>query len=384
MSVYKRPGQADYTYDFWIKGIRFSGRTGATAFRKAKQVEAEKRVEATALVVRERAADAPTVWLLAASRYWDEVGSHHKNAKTTYWALDWLSQHIGDSRPLHEIDDNFVAGLVAKRRGEIKRRGISKGQKIKVSPATVNRTMTEPLRKVLRRAKDVWNVPVANVRWREHMLAEPKERVREASGGEEQAIMGQLERGYDAAVRFAFLNGCRRMEIVGLEWSRVDFFGRQFTVIGKGNKARTIPMSSETRELLWSLRGHHPDRVFTFVAQKTRKQMNQVRGERYPLTDAGLRSAMKRATERSGVEGFRFHDTRHTAATRVLRTSNLKVVQSLLGHEDIATTTKYAHAMSEDIRNALDAATATVSPTEIATKAPESGGKLLKRKGDIE
>lgn len=51
------------------------------------------------------------------------------------------------------------------------------------------------------------------------------------------------------------------------------------------------------------------------------------------------------AIARSGVKDFRFHDTRHTAATRVLRESNLRVVQTLLGHSDVKTTTKYPHAI---------------------------------------
>ncbi|EHS52593.1 integrase family protein [Rhizobium sp. PDO1-076] len=53
---------------------------------------------------------------------------------------------------------------------------------------------------------------------------------------------------------------------------------------------------------------------------------------------------MLRAAPSAGVQSFRFHDTRHTTATRILRASNLKVTQRLLGHADIATTTKYAHA----------------------------------------
>ncbi|TIX70864.1 MAG: hypothetical protein E5V25_09225, partial [Mesorhizobium sp.] len=81
-----------------------------------------------------------------------------------------------------------------------------------------------------------------------------------------------------------------------------------------------------------------------------------IKGNRYPLTEAGLKIAMRRAVPKSGVKNFRFHDTRHTAATRVLRKSNLKVVQDLLGHEDIKTTTKYAHAMKEDVLNAMEAA----------------------------
>jgi site-specific recombinase XerD len=59
--------------------------------------------------------------------------------------------------------------------------------------------------------------------------------------------------------------------------------------------------------------------------------------------------------EAAGLDDFRLHDTRHTRATRLLRTSgNLKLVQQLLGHEDIATTAKYAHATVEDLRAALE------------------------------
>ncbi|MGU3398388.1 hypothetical protein ACLBWS_01360 [Brucellaceae bacterium D45D] len=45
---------------------------------------------------------------------------------------------------------------------------------------------------------------------------------------------------------------------------------------------------------------------------------------------------------------------RHTAATRAVRASNLRVVQKLFGHED-TNTTKNAHAMVEDIRSAMEA-----------------------------
>jgi hypothetical protein len=97
-----------------------------------------------------------------------------------------------------------------------------------------------------------------------------------------------------------------------------------------------------------------------------------VRGQRYPVTEAGLKTAMRRAVPKSGVTNFRFHDTRHTAATRVLRKSNLRVVQTLLGHSDVKTTTKYAHALKEDVRAALEAASTTESPT---TMGPAQGPK---------
>src|SRR5690606_10370570 len=102
-----------------------------------------------------------------------------------------------------------------------------------------------------------------------HMLKEPKERVREASRQEEVAIFEEIPEGYDAAVRFALLSGCRLAEIVNLEWSCVDFFARQFTVTGKGEHSRTIPMSESIFNLLWAEQGNHGAKVFTYVAQRT-------------------------------------------------------------------------------------------------------------------
>ncbi|MDR3470220.1 MAG: tyrosine-type recombinase/integrase [Devosia sp.] len=93
---------------------------------------------------------------------------------------------------------------------------------------------------------------------------------------------------------------------------------------------------------------------------------------RYPMTESGLKIAMRRAVKLAGVEDFHFHDTRHTAATRALRASNLRVVQILLGHKDVATTTKYAHAFAEDVRAALNASSPTKSPTDDAGDGAKS------------
>ena len=131
-------------------------------------------------------------------------------------------------------------------------------------------------------------------------------------------------------------------------------------------------MSDAIYDLLWSQKDHHPDVVFTYVARRTLKKRGLVRGKRYPLTEDGLKTAARRAIAATGIEDFHFHDMRHTAATRVLRKSNLRVAQRLLGHADIQTTTKYAHALDDDIRAALEA---TSSP------AHETRGKDKKADG---
>ena len=380
MSVYKRPGKDTYSYDFIVRGRRFSGDTGATTKREAERIEESNRKTAQSQVAAEASFFADTMTFeVAASRWWLEVGQHHKNSDTTLVVLDWLKTHIGAKTPLEKVTDSIVAGLVARRRGERVKRKLKTGKFSEgafVRPSTVNRTCTQPLREIINRARKVWKVKVADIDFSKHILKEPQERVREANENEEAAILAKLGEGYDKAVKFAFLSGCRRMEIVGLEWSRVDFFTRQFTVIGKGDKARTIPMSDAIYDLLWGEKDHHPEKVFTYVAQKTRKAEGLVRGTRYPVTESGLKSAMRRAVPKAGVDNFRFHDTRHTAATRVLRKSNLRVAQILLGHSDVKTTTKYAHALNEDIRAALNAA----SPTQIPTSEINDEGKHLKGK----
>jgi integrase len=379
MSVFKRKGAKTYEYDFWEQHRRFTGDTGKADKREARVELERQRVLARELMTKLKgSANGPLTFGVAAARYMNEVGTFQVNALTTLASLEWLERAIGKNTPLTSITDSVVAKLVARRRAEHRRVGNKKTAKRPVGPATVNRTMTEPLRKVLRRAAKTWKVPVGEVEWSQHMLDEPQERVREASKGEEAKIMAELGRGYDVAVRFAFINGCRRMEIVGLKNTDVDFFGRQFTVTGKGGRQRVIPMNDATYDLLWSIKDDPTDYVFTYVAARTDPRKKLVKGQRYRITDAGLKTAMRRKTAAAGVENFRFHDTRHTAATRVLRKSNLRVVQELLGHADVATTTKYAHAMKEDVRAALNAASPVKSPVQPVV----SDDKPLKENGN--
>ena len=374
MSVYKRKGAETYLYDFWVEGRRFTGDTLKAEKRAAEKERDRIKREAKAQIAKDKqSANGPMTFANAAARYMLEVGEHQVNAETVGACLDWLEKAIGKTTLLTSINDDVVAKLVAKRRAEIRKVGNATTPKRPVAPATVNRTMTEPLRKVMIRARKIWKVSVEEVNWTLHMLEEPQERVREASRSEEAKIMAKLGRGFEHAVRFAFINGCRRMEIVGLKKTDVDFFTRQFTVTGKGSRKRTIPMNDATYALLWDLKDDPTDYVFTYVAARTDARKKLVKGERYPITDAGLRTAMRRVTKAVGVDDFRFHDTRHTAATRVLRKSNMKVVQELLGHADIATTARYAHAMKEDVRAALNAASPVKSPV---THEPDDA-KLL-------
>lgn len=378
MSVYKRPGAETYTFDFEHRRRRFSGDTGETEKRKALACQSVERAKAKALMAAIDKLDAPQTWKEASTRWYDEVGQYHANLELTLLSMAWLDREIGGKTPLLSITDNTVARLVAKRRSEFRKVGNDKTPKTKVSAATVNRMVTEPLRKVMTRARKIWKVPVADIQWSEHMLNEPQERVREASRAEETKVMARLSRGYAEAVKFTLMSGCRRMEVVSLKKTKVDFFTRNFTVLGKGGKERTVPMGDAIFDLLWSIKDTPGEFVFTYEAQRTDKRKKLIKGQRYPITDAGLRTAFRRAVAGAQIDSLRFHDLRHTAATRILRKSNLRVVQHLLGHSDVATTAKYAHAQVEDIRTALNA----VNPTKNPTPRHSEDANILGEKGE--
>ena len=61
------------------------------------------------------------------------------------------------------------------------------------------------------------------------------------------------------------------------------------------------------------------------------------------------------ACRRAGLEDFRFHDLRHTFASRlVMKGASLKAVQELLGHADMKMTMRYAHLSQEHLRDSVN------------------------------
>jgi integrase len=80
-----------------------------------------------------------------------------------------------------------------------------------------------------------------------------------------------------------------------------------------------------------------------------------VRGERYPISYNGTKSAWQRIRAEAGVEGFRFHDFRHDFGSKLRRDSgNVKLVQKALNHADIKSTLRYAHVLDDDVAVAIE------------------------------
>ncbi len=232
----------------------------------------------------------------------------------------------------------------------------------KVSPAYVNRYVTQLLKAVLnfgakRRKYHLPDMPD----WSAHLLNEP-ERQREMTHIEQIKLRDVIREDYAQAYDFALLTGLRRRQVTDLSWSEVNFDLMEIKVIGKGCKPHRIPVSPMIAAILQAQVGNHPLRVFTFVSQRDvhrnpRNGQKYVKGQRYPLNYQTFATMWSRFRLEAGVEDLRIHDLRHTYASRLLReVKDLRVVQRALAHSDIGTTTRYSNVLQDQIAQGMAAA----------------------------
>lgn len=338
MSVYKPKKSPRFHYDFQWKGRRYHGPTGCTTRRDAERFEANKRRE-VALGINAK----PAITVERACNEWQEsVGDRLAAKATTLYQLAYLIAGFGASTELHELTFKTIQDYASRRRGM-------------VADSSVNREI-QLLRRVIR-----WTAPrdyeVPAIEWRDLILKEPKERVRELTPDEQGRLFANLHPNLHALVEFAILSGKRRTEIVTLRWSDIDLIGQRAKVIVKGGDPITFPLSPRMMEIVKAQPKVCPQ-VFTYVCQRQAPRRAdrpaRVVGERYPFSKQGWMRQWRKALKDAGIDNYRFHDNRHTAATRNLRASgNLKAVSKMLGHADVSTTAKYAHALEDDVRTMM-------------------------------
>lgn len=367
MSLY-RPGKSPfYHYDFWVDGRRFLGSTKKKSRRDAQAVEDARREQAKIEIAAARHAEAqfkgraPLVLDVAAGRWWIERGQHRADSDDCWQAIVGMLAFFGKDKQLGDITDSDVARWVATVRGQTVwgKKKLKDGRNAPtLSPARVNRLTVDALRRIYGRARRSWKMVYANEPdWGEHRLPEPDERVRELSMEEQRAIDASARPGYGHLYRFARLSALR-LETCLIPKSAVRWDLGCIEIKGKGGKFNRVPMSEPIRDVLAEVWDDHPDWVFTYIAEVTRD--GRVAGKRYPITTSGLSTEWKRTRLRAAktvptVLTFRFHDNRHTAATRILRSSkNLKIAQRLLNHARISTTAKYAHVLDDEVLRAMN------------------------------
>jgi len=351
LSIYKPKRSPYYHFDIQERGHRFHGSTGCKTRREAEAYQAIEREKAKAQVKAMQRARTSLLIDEVAARLWDERAKHDAAAEATSTNLARLVEYFGKTKSLTDIDHSAARKMVAWRRGHhIKGRPDAP----LISPATVNRSVIEVLQRLFTFAKAEGATFEHEPKWGELMLDEPEERVRELQDDEAAAIEAAIRDDYAPFFDFVRASGLRQNECITLRWSEVNFGTRQIVRLGKGGRRVTFPITDSIREILFPLQGQHPDFVFTYISAYN--ALGRVRGQRYPLSISGTKSAWRRIRARSGVQDFRFHDFRHDFGTKLLRdTGNLKLVQKAMNHSKITSTLRYAHVMDEDVANAIEA-----------------------------
>jgi integrase len=352
MSIWKPRNSPLYRFDFWLGGHRFHGPTECTTRKEAKAVEAVEREKARALVKAMKRSRASLLIDDVAARLWNDSAQHDADADATSTNIARIVNYFGKAKPLTDIDHNEAKKMVAWRRGH----HIKDREKAPlISNATVNRSTTKVLQRIFTFAKGEGAMFEREPKWTELVLPEPLERVRELQDDEATALDDAMRADYGPFFEFVRASGLRQKECVTLRWTEVNFGTRQIVRIGKGGRRVVFPITDGIREILFPLQSQHPDFVFTYVAVYGNKRLGRVRGQRYPLTINGTKTAWQRMRASAGVKDFRFHDYRHDFGTKLLRDSgNLKLVQKAMNHRDIKSTMRYAHVLDEDVAAAVE------------------------------
>ncbi len=165
---------------------------------------------------------------------------------------------------------------------------------------------------------------------------------------------GEVERLIDAAtgttprslrdralVELLYGAGLRVSEAVGLERAGVDLEQRLVRVVGKGSKERIVPIGREAVEAL----RRYVSRGRPYLDKRHRPELF-LNAQGGALTRAGAFLILRRLAEGAGLEPERVHPhlLRHSFATHLLEGgADLRSVQEMLGHADLATTELYTH-----------------------------------------
>ena len=164
-----------------------------------------------------------------------------------------------------------------------------------------------------------------------------------------------------AIVALLFSSGLRVSELVSLNLYDVDFEMREVRVIGKGNKERVVPVGSVALEALRQYLQMRP-----MVKPVDNALFVGNRGKR--LTTRLVQSHIKAAAEKEELGGrVTPHKLRHAFATQLLSNGvDMRLVQEMLGHANLATTQVYTHIDIKHLQEVYDRAHPRASPEQTA------------------
>jgi integrase len=323
MPLRRRKGSPYWQIRFQLAGREIRSSTRTTDRREAEQLEEELRRRYWRQI---KLGERHYTWDDAVERCRAE-DSDKRSWERTERALARLSRLLSGS-PLSEITRDNVLRLRELRRRQ-------------VSAASVNRELAV-LRFVLNRCVHDWNmldsapkVPLFQLERKEPRWA-TRDQVR--------TLLARLPPHLRDMTILACATGLRRSNITGLEWSRVDI-GRATAFIpasqAKGKRSIAVPLNADALAVLERWKGKHERYVFVF---RKRAPIKQVSTRRW-----------REACRPVGLQGFRFHDLRHTwASWQVQAETPLSHLQELGGWASFSMVQRYAHLSPAHLKRYAD------------------------------
>ncbi|MFC0398591.1 tyrosine-type recombinase/integrase [Paraburkholderia rhizosphaerae] len=263
----------------------------------------------------------------------------HRSKQRDLYSLKRLQPHFG-GRDLSRLKRADVREYLSLRRAD----GVSEStvqRELRFFSAAINFVRLEHDRGDLPNPVVRLGLGVASTRVRWITRAEAESLVASASEFARRPHLPNF-------IRLALHTGCRKNELLRLEWANVDLRRRILQLEPektKNGKRRVIPLNDEALQALihqreWALR-HVPRSRWVFAVPS---------GARLTTIQKGFQSACARA----GIDNFRVHDLRHTFASwLVMAGVSLYVVKDLLGHSSVVVTERYAHLAPHVGRSAV-------------------------------
>jgi site-specific recombinase XerD len=315
MSLFKRPGSPFWQTEIVVKGVRVVRSTGTSSSADAKKFERTLRDQ----LLRETAHPKRTPEFTldqAAGRYWLEHGRRLRDARNVQRWLLYVTQYISKDLPLAELSTKHIVDMIAAMRQRA------------IGEISINRTVTA-LQGVHNRAGKSWEMDVKVINWRQ-LKTKERDRVQYLEDDQAMRLLAELPPHIRAVVLFLLATGLRKTEAFGLTWDKVKPSSVVVTV--KGGYEREVKLGADAAEVL----------------------ANQPREGAYVFDVTNYRKEFEAARVRAGVATIRWHDLRHTFATRLGKAgADLKVIKDALGHSSITVTEKYRHVTSSEVDEAL-------------------------------
>ena len=254
---------------------------------------------------------------------------YSKQNKKSWSSDEYSLKHLKEffkGKCLSEISPDLIEKYRLKRKAD------------GVSPATINRELA-CLNTLFNKAVE-WERTETNPARKIKKLRETGARERILTPDEMRRLIDAASPAIRPVLVTALNTGMRRGEILSLRWKELDLVrGYIFIEDSKSGRSRKVPINGQVLEALGGLK---QGGELVFPNAETGSHIKDVK------------TAFRGACERTKIKGLRFHDLRHTAASKMIEAGvDLVTVSKILGHASIQMTMRYAHPTPENMRLAV-------------------------------